>query len=332
MRIKEVMELTNLSKRSIHFYIDQNLINPSINPLNGYTDFSSSDVERLLVIQKLRLMDFSIADIRSMMTGSNTAYYYLYLQKKKLQNQQQTIQNQLDVLHFLTESIHINMNIKQLTELITDASLSHPTKPVLVYEPSDVRLVYLFLFNVYLANLPMTEYRGYLWEKIIRRATNQNAKHFEAIGTHMLSLTPEQIEHCFICQDVHTDRIAHLATNEYDGYMEEMIRAICLVLDTPAYVRVWKELYPSYLHPSACIYSSEINRLMQEMSPMFAAYKKNINSCCTKLYERLYTDLSYLRTRIEKVLKGYINLHISDHGELEALVSFLHLQSFVTEK
>ena len=48
MRIKEVIEKTGLSRRTIQFYISQKLIMPKEDPVNGYHDFSNEDVRNLI--------------------------------------------------------------------------------------------------------------------------------------------------------------------------------------------------------------------------------------------------------------------------------------------
>ena len=50
MRIKEVIEKTGLSRRTIQFYISQKLIMPKEDPVNGYHDFSDDDVRNLIII------------------------------------------------------------------------------------------------------------------------------------------------------------------------------------------------------------------------------------------------------------------------------------------
>lgn len=326
MRIQEVMKQTGLSKRSIHFYIGQHLIRPSINPVNGYTDFSPWDVKRLLVIRKLRFLDFSIADIRSMLTCHNTAYYFLHLHKKRLKHKQKLIINQLESLDSLLEAVPINLSADQLADLIRKSTLTRSPQSDRAYEPHDAHLVCLFLFNIFLADLPLTEYRKYLWEKIIKNASKPDHKYFSQIGSYMFSLTSTQIESCFIWQDVHSDKIARLTPDDHNIYMEEMVANIHILLDSPFLVKQWKKLYHSYLHPSTAIFASDISHLMQEMSPKFVSYKKNINACCTMLYQRLYSDLSHIRVRIEKELSGYISLTGDDHGELETLASFTYIE------
>lgn len=86
MRIQEVVKRTNLQKRTIYFYIKEQLITPSSQE-NGYHDFSEDDISRLIMIRKLRDAGLPLADIRSILSNPRTAPYYLHKQLHHLQTQ-----------------------------------------------------------------------------------------------------------------------------------------------------------------------------------------------------------------------------------------------------
>ncbi len=68
MKISEVCERTGLTKRTIRFYIEKELIDPKIVERNfkEYREYSEEDVEQLLLIAELRKALFSIEQIRIM--------------------------------------------------------------------------------------------------------------------------------------------------------------------------------------------------------------------------------------------------------------------------
>lgn len=71
MKMKEVLRQTGLTDRAVRLYLDERLICPSVS--ENYTgrksiDFSQDDVDRLRQIALLRRADFSIAEIRSMIS------------------------------------------------------------------------------------------------------------------------------------------------------------------------------------------------------------------------------------------------------------------------
>ena len=77
MRINDVKKLTGLSKRTLYYYIEEQLISPCINPDNGYYIFSEDDVNTLHIIQCYRKMNFSIKEIRALLAHPNSIHIYL---------------------------------------------------------------------------------------------------------------------------------------------------------------------------------------------------------------------------------------------------------------
>ncbi len=76
MKIKEVIEKTELTDRAIRLYIDEGLVKPNIE--ESYSgrkiiDFSDDDVKRLNNVALLRKAGFSIADIKSIIQNKETA-------------------------------------------------------------------------------------------------------------------------------------------------------------------------------------------------------------------------------------------------------------------
>lgn len=98
MRIKEVIEKTGLSRRTIQFYISQKLIMPREDPVNGYHDFSEEDVRNLIIISRLRRLDFPVSDIRHILRFPGTASYYFYRQIDTLTKRIDTMRRNVDIL------------------------------------------------------------------------------------------------------------------------------------------------------------------------------------------------------------------------------------------
>lgn len=63
MFISEVSKVTGLTKKAIEYYVEKNLIVPSILE-NGYREFSENDVNRLNKISVLRKLGISINEIK----------------------------------------------------------------------------------------------------------------------------------------------------------------------------------------------------------------------------------------------------------------------------
>lgn len=95
MLINEVCKECALTKKAVEYYIGQGLIAPAVQE-NGYRDFSEEDVYRLKKISVLRSLGLSVADIRSVLPGRDTAalqelYHKRRLQMTALQEKQELI-------------------------------------------------------------------------------------------------------------------------------------------------------------------------------------------------------------------------------------------------
>ena len=64
MKINQVAELVDITKKNIRFYEDQGLVNPVRDPENGYRDYSMEDVKQLNQVKLLRQLGVSCEDIR----------------------------------------------------------------------------------------------------------------------------------------------------------------------------------------------------------------------------------------------------------------------------
>lgn len=82
MLINEVSKRTGLTKRAIEYYIDQDLIFPTILN-NGYRDFNQEDIEQLKKIAILRKLGIGIDDINKVLLDeSRNTLQTLALQKE----------------------------------------------------------------------------------------------------------------------------------------------------------------------------------------------------------------------------------------------------------
>ena len=66
MKINQVAELVDITKKNIRFYEDQGLVNPERDPENGYRDYSMEDVKQLSQVKLLRQLGVSCEDIRKL--------------------------------------------------------------------------------------------------------------------------------------------------------------------------------------------------------------------------------------------------------------------------
>jgi DNA-binding transcriptional MerR regulator len=68
MQIGELAERTGLSLRTIRHYDDEGLFTPSARSAGGFRLYSATDLDRLLVIRRMKPLGFSIDEMRELLT------------------------------------------------------------------------------------------------------------------------------------------------------------------------------------------------------------------------------------------------------------------------
>lgn len=100
MKINDVEKLTEMTKKTIRFYEEQDLIHPARQE-NGYREYTQEDVEALLRIKFLRNLSVPIDDIRKVKQGKMTLSECMENNNSKIKEQRKT----LDVIAEIGEEI-----------------------------------------------------------------------------------------------------------------------------------------------------------------------------------------------------------------------------------
>lgn len=67
MQIGEVAERTSLSLRTIRYYEEVGLVPPSARTQGGFRLYTEQDVERLLLVRRMKPLDFTIDEMRDLL-------------------------------------------------------------------------------------------------------------------------------------------------------------------------------------------------------------------------------------------------------------------------
>ena len=101
MKIKEISELTGLTKKTIRYYEAEGLLNPEKRWLNGreYRNYSQADVAQLEKIAALRRARFSVEEIRHIesVPADIPAVFQSY--RQRLQREQRDLSAVLAVIN-----------------------------------------------------------------------------------------------------------------------------------------------------------------------------------------------------------------------------------------
>ncbi|MBY4127211.1 MerR family transcriptional regulator [Rhodococcus fascians] len=67
MQIGQVAQRTELSIRTVRHYDDVGLVTPSARSAGGFRLYTETDVERLLVIRRMKPLDFTLAEMKQLL-------------------------------------------------------------------------------------------------------------------------------------------------------------------------------------------------------------------------------------------------------------------------
>lgn len=87
MTIKEIEQITGLTRSNIRFYEKEKLISPARNAGNGYREYSEEDVKTIQKVAYLRTLGISVEDIRRLSNKEADLYDVVKRQKQILDQQ-----------------------------------------------------------------------------------------------------------------------------------------------------------------------------------------------------------------------------------------------------
>ena len=185
----------------------------------------------------------------------------------------------------------------------------------------DVELVCLYLWGSFLQNIEMTEYRQFLWNKLLLQTAKSHDRAIYRLKEYLYSLPANQIDNVFASRNLHINKIISLTDITLPTYVEEMKQLLDKHSQSLSFISYWKNNYEKQLKITTTLYDSEFNALATELSPCFSTYCHNIHECCRLLYEWLHSDDGHLTyERLLDNLNGYMNLENNHHGEIAAML------------
>lgn len=120
MTIKEMEELTGLSRSHIRFYEKEELLSPRRNPANGYREYSDEDAACIKKIACLRTLGLSVEEIRQLAEGKANLYEAIQRQDARLAKQLRELSQARSVCQRMLSEPHIDYETLDVAQYITD--------------------------------------------------------------------------------------------------------------------------------------------------------------------------------------------------------------------
>ena len=113
MNINELERLTGITKQNIRFYEKKELLHPVRNTVNNYREYTDEDLTRLKTIKLLRKLDFSLEDIRKILSKEASLHSVLEEHLEELKKRQQELSACIDVCMDLLDTEIESLNLDE---------------------------------------------------------------------------------------------------------------------------------------------------------------------------------------------------------------------------
>ena len=103
MKINQVADLVDITKKNIRFYEDQGLVDPERDPANGYREYTLKDAEELRKIKLLRQLGVSIDNIRKLQKGEMDLDRCMQNRLKELDTEGETLEHMKSICRLISD-------------------------------------------------------------------------------------------------------------------------------------------------------------------------------------------------------------------------------------
>lgn len=325
MKLKELCSRTGLKRRTVHFYIDAGLVAPGEDAKNGYFDFSESHAEQFIFIRELRKAGISLKDIRSIMVSPITTGYYLNLHMEKMRKDIRHMEQTIHSLRYVLETIPVDPGFGDVFRAVNDAGFPLPPEKSSETgsERFDVHLINHFLWHVFLPREALSEYHAFLWHKLDLLAAKDPAGNYKKIGDFLRTLNHGEIDLLYTKKSLHIHTVSETEPENFSAYSMKQIEKLRIFLNDTALTNAWNSEYEAYHLPYLMIGTSpDEERILTELSPVFARYLENITRANAQTYAFLHsTDGKPLLDRMNSILGNHLDLETGNHAQIEYICS-----------
>ena len=298
MRVHEACKKTGLSRKAVHFYIQEGLVCPAKNE-NGYYDLSEVDLKTLKIIQRLRRLGLPIEVIHEAFRYPISLNFFLhrhvYQQKQKINE----MAAQLEVIRYLLESIPCNATPELLLKLPRQHFDELPKNRLAdsLGVVSDARMIAIFLLAPFL-DIEVDPYRQFLWDRISSELKVQFKENLTVLQQLIYHLSAQQIQRSTEAQYALFLRLSQ--GDSLEPFEAELLNQCQLLSEDEHLQAVWLLLYELILRPTLEFYQSALLGLMMEFSDRFTLCMQRLetilenvrkNPKSLPLIERLTTTL-----------------------------------------
>lgn len=279
MKLQKVLEVTQLSKKAVYFYIKEELINPIKNIENGYYDFSDEDLKKLQIITCLRKVGMPIQDIKELIAYPALTNFFIHRHINRLKKDIYEHINELQVAYYMIDKIPTNATPEDLDfslEILCRQQFKTDTVLDKYYPNLDSRMIAILIWAAF-TNIETSEYHNFLWDKISNELSFQLDNKLTYLKRLIYCLSPEQIYKTSVESYKISKEISEADEEQLDGCVEFLYERCIEIIKDSRLQEYWKLVYEPILVPTLAFFNSNVDRLLKEYNPQYASYINNMH-------------------------------------------------------
>lgn len=322
MRIQQVLELTNLSKKAVYFYIKEELINPKKNMENGYYDFSMEDLKKLQVITSLRSIGMSIQDIKELFVYPTLTNFFIHRQINNLKSNIVEQINQLQTAYYLIEKIPANAkpdNLDFSMETLNKIEYKNHSVIDKYFPIVDARMIAILIWAAF-TDVEASEYHKFLWEKISNELKYQLENKLSYLKKIVYGLNPKEIHNASVHMYKLSKEISVAEEADLKKFEDRLFNKCKEIIENKNLKEYWGLVYEPVLKPTITFFESEVSNLFSEYNPRYINYKCNMNIIGNEVLKRLKSEPVLLKELIK--LMGEKDSASIELNHLQCIYSF----------
>jgi DNA-binding transcriptional MerR regulator len=290
LKINEVMKRTGLSRKAIYIYEDRGFLSPLKNGI-GYRDYSETDVERLLLIAKLRELGLPLEEISQLLRFPEETDILLQKHFERTQRELSEAMQRLSQVQTVLYNLPPNGGLE---DLVRAADIAIPANRAIAaarylseeLAPSAARRLTMHIFETFL-DVPLdTPERWEAWYELLDIVENAPHAVWEGFEEYYGTMTAEQSYRDYCLRRALVVGYLEYGPEEERVKGEEILRMLERLTGDEAYAARWRRYYTLVVrHP---LRNEELNRLMEILSKVYHPYNSKFDQVIRQyVYPRL---------------------------------------------
>lgn len=288
MKINDICHRYNLSRKTVHFYIQEGLIHPGKSD-NNYYSFNEANEEELKLVLRLRQAGVSIDNIHNIVSYPTCTNFFLFKQYFLLKKERSRIDNERNNISMLLEQIPPNgtfLNVMNVPDI-------YMKKEVTDFNEKDAeltaRMTAIFLLTPFMKQ-EVDDYRQFIWNKIVRITESNLHEYLKEIAENLTERSAVEVYEFSTSLAKKFESVMEGKRNEAVEYLEKQVEKLC---NDRIVQKIWHDRYDSFITPVKRIYeechktlireyTESYSSCMEEMKCVFDEVNKGLNKVTVK--------------------------------------------------